>query len=85
MLKFLNINFVESLKKIFKPILFPVLFIIILSVLIKDFLPSEKSKLNLLIVAISAGSLIVGSFILQYFSSANWRNQISKTLRTYRI
>jgi len=82
MLKFLNINFVKSLKEIFKPILFPILFIIISSFLIRDLLPCQKSKINLLIVAISAGCLIVGSFIFQYFLSAKWRNQISKILRT---
>jgi len=83
MLKFLQINFISSLKEIFKPILFPIILVIISSFLIRDYLPHQKSKINLLIVAISAGCIILGSFILQYFLSANWRNQISKTLRTY--
>jgi len=83
MLKFLHLNFLKSIKEIFLPVLFPILFIFISSVLIRDYLPCEKSKINLLIVAISAACLISVSFIIQYFSSTNWRNQISKTLRTY--
>lgn len=83
MLKFLNINFVKSLKEIFEPLLIPILFILISSFSIKGFLPYEKSKLNLLIVAISSGCLIMGSFILQYFLSSNWRNQIYKTIKAF--
>jgi O-antigen/teichoic acid export membrane protein len=85
MLKFLNMSILKSLKEISRPIIFPLLFIIISSFLIRDILPCEKSKLNLLIVAISAGFLILSSFVIQYFLSAKWRDQISKILRTFQI
>jgi O-antigen/teichoic acid export membrane protein len=79
MLKFLKINFIQSLTEIFRPILLPLIFLIAAAFIIKDFLPLEKSKLNLLLVAATAGSLIVISFIIQYFSSAQIRAYIYKT------
>lgn len=80
-LKFLNMNFMQLLQEIFPPILLPTIFIIVTAIIIKDFLPCEKSKLNLLIVTTSAGCLILVSFVLQYFSSIRIRKYTSKILQ----
>jgi O-antigen/teichoic acid export membrane protein len=82
MLKYLEINFFESLRKIFRPMFFPILFLIVSAIVIRDYLPVEKAKLNFLLVALTAGILIIITFIIQYFSSENWRVQINKTLKT---
>jgi O-antigen/teichoic acid export membrane protein len=81
MLKFLKINILTSLKKVFQPMLVPIILVIISSLLIRNILPCEKSKINLLIVAISAGCLILISLILQYFLYLPWRIQLDKTLK----
>lgn len=83
MLKYLEVNFFVSIEKIIKPMFFPILFLIISAFAIRDYLPDTKAKINLLIVASSVGFLIVFAFVIQYFSSENWRNQINKTLKTY--
>jgi O-antigen/teichoic acid export membrane protein len=85
MLKFLKINVMQSFKEIFRPILFPIIFLIVAAFIVKDFLPFEKSKLNLFMVAVTAGSLILVSFIIQYFSSVQIRTYINKTLTDYKI
>jgi len=73
MLKFLHINIKQSFQEIFRPILFPIIFIIITTFIIRDFLPCEKSKLNLLIVAGTTGICIIGAFIIQYLVSPKIR------------
>lgn len=80
MLKFLKINIVQSLKEIFKPIVVPIIFLIITTLVLRDFLPFEKSKLNLLIVFSVAGCLIFTSFVLQYFTSSRIRIYVKKVI-----
>jgi O-antigen/teichoic acid export membrane protein len=80
MIGYLNLNMLDSIKKIFFPMLFPLLFLIVASFLVRDYLPQEKSKINLLTVAVVMGGLIVVSFVIQYFASEKWRQQMSKTL-----
>lgn len=82
MLKYLRINFLVSLKKIISPLFFPILFLIVSAFAIRDYLPDTKDKINLLIVAASAGFLIVVAFVIQYFSSKDWRSKINSTLKT---
>lgn len=85
MISYLNLKFLESIKRIFLPMFFPLLFLIISSFLIKCYLPQEKSKINFLIVAMSVGCLILCSFLIQYFTSGNLRNQIQKIFKQYKI
>ena len=84
MLNYLNFTVLDSVNKIFYPMLFPMLFLIFASFLIRGYLPEEKSKINLLIVAIVIGGLIVVSFVIQYFASEKWRQQMSKTLGLFK-
>lgn len=81
MLKYLKMNVIESFKIIFKPMILPIVFVVISCLMIRDFLPTDKSKLNLLLVAFAAGLLILISFGIQYFFSENWKIQITKILK----
>jgi O-antigen/teichoic acid export membrane protein len=78
MIDYLGLTILEALKRIFYPMLFPLIFLIGVAFSILNFLPNEKSKANLLTVAFLTGVIILCSFIIQYFVSENWRNQISK-------
>ncbi len=81
MIDYLKLNILDSINKIFYPMLFPVLFLIFSSFWVRGYLPEEKSKINLLIVAIVMGGLIVVSFVIQYFASEKWRSQVKKILK----
>lgn len=80
MIKYLGLNLLDSIKKIFVPMFLPILFLILTSFVIKDYLPQEKSKTNLLIVALTIGCLIVFSFVIQVLISKNFKFQLFKTL-----
>jgi len=84
MIKYLKLNWIDSFKKIFSPMFFPILFLIATSVTIERFLPGEKSKLNLLIVAAVMGGLLLISFVIQYLSSKIWREQVGRTLKQFK-
>ena len=84
MIGYLNLTILDSVSKIFFPMLFPVLFLILASFSVRDSLPQEKSKMNLLIVAVVMGGLILVSFVIQYFTSEKWRQQMSKTLGLFK-
>ena len=80
MIDYLNLGLLDSLKTIFFPMVFPVLFLISISYLVTDYLPLEKSKINLLIVAVVICGLMFFSFVIQYFTSRKWRQQINKSI-----
>jgi O-antigen/teichoic acid export membrane protein len=78
MISYFNMNFYDSIKEIFFPMFFSVLFLITACYLIRDYLPQEKSKMNLLAVAFVMGVFLSISFVIQYFVSEKWREQINK-------
>jgi O-antigen/teichoic acid export membrane protein len=80
MLRFLGISIMQSIKKIWGPLLIPSIFLIVTALFIKRFLPCEKSKMNLLIVGGTAVCLIVVSFVIQYFCSNKIRSQLGKII-----
>ncbi|MCD0473665.1 lipopolysaccharide biosynthesis protein [Flavobacterium sp. EDS] len=84
MLKYTKVTFIDSLANIFKPMLVPICFVIITCLSINDFLPHQKAKLNLAIVACVAGALIIISFGIQYMFSNKWRVQVSKIIRSFK-
>jgi O-antigen/teichoic acid export membrane protein len=84
MIDYLKLNILGSVKTIFYPMILPLLFIIIASFSVRDYLPQEKSKLNLMVVAVVIAGLIVISFIIQYFTSESWKQQMSKTFRLFK-
>jgi len=84
MIGYLKLNLLESIKKIFGPVFFPTLFLTLTSFAIRHYLPQEKSKLYLLIVAAVIGLLILGSFVVLYLTSENWKSQLNKTIKQLR-
>lgn len=80
MIHYLRINFFDSIKKIFLPMISSILFLFTSIFFIKDYLPHEKSNINLLVVAIVLGAVICSSFIIQYFSSEVWRKQVNSII-----
>jgi len=82
LLKYLEISILQSLKEIFMPLVVPIFFIVISATLIRNFLPCEKSKYNLVIVGMAAGGVIIISFVIQYFSSCKIRAYIRNTITT---
>ncbi|WP_131667053.1 MATE family efflux transporter [Chryseobacterium taiwanense] len=84
MIDYLKLTFLDSVGKIFLPMFFPLLFLIFGSFLVRDYLPLEQSKINLVIVAVVMGGLIVISFVIQYFASEKWRQQMTKTLGLFK-
>lgn len=84
MIDYLNLDLLDSFKTIFFPMFFPVLFLVPLSYLIRNYLPQEKSKINLLIVAVVMCGLMFFSFVIQYFTSRKWRLQINKTVGLFK-
>lgn len=80
MLGYLQISFRESIKQIFIPISVSVLFLVSSCLAVRDFLPEGKSKINLLLIAAVMGGLMLFSFVILYFVSANWKMQINKVL-----
>lgn len=76
--KFLEISLRKFLSLSLKPLLVPVLFILMTSFLVEPFLPDSKSPQNLFIVLLTAGVIIFLAFLLQLaVSPALWR-QIKK-------
>lgn len=80
MISYLHLSILDSITKIFIPMFWPIILLILFFLLVNNYLPLEKSKINLLIVSVVMGLGIIVSFITQYFLSENWRIQIKATL-----
>jgi O-antigen/teichoic acid export membrane protein len=82
MVKFLELNTLNAIKKIFLPLLPPLIILIILSQAIKGFMPTTKSLNSLLLnTALIATSLSI-SFLMLLISSKRWRNQVYEGLKS---
>ena len=81
MVKYLGISIITSFNKIFKPMLFSGLFLILMALSIREFLPAEKSKTNLFFMAFVMACLVLTSFVIQYFTSRSWREQLLKSFK----
>ena len=84
MIRILKINVFQSIKEFFTPMLLPLLFLLGVSYLIIDHLPVEKSKINLLIVAVTAALMMASSFVIQYLMSSKIRNTLKGIITTFR-
>ena len=74
MLKYIGMKFSHSINVIFKPLILPVLFVVSISLIIKDYLPVEKSKEHFLIVLFAAFCIMCISFCIQIFTSNKIRH-----------
>ena len=84
MIDYLTLGIHDSFRIIFSPMFLPFTFFIVISYLVRDYLPQEKSKINLLIVAAVMCALIFFSLVIQYFTSIKWRQQIKKTIGIFK-
>lgn len=76
LLKFQKESLTGFLKKIIIPLLIPIAFLVCYALIFNRFLPTEKSKLNVLEVIGSTGLSIFIAFIIQYSISS----EIKKTI-----
>lgn len=80
LIRFLNITLKEFLEKAIYPIIVPLVFLIISLVIISNYMPLEKSKINLLIVLGTTGVCVAASFIIQYLTSEDIRITAKKLI-----
>jgi O-antigen/teichoic acid export membrane protein len=83
MINYLKLKIMHSFNKVFTPMILPILFLLLSFFLVKEYLPHEKSKINLLVVGFVMGLLICISFIIQYLVSEDWRKQINSTISQF--
>lgn len=83
--RYLNLSFSQLYQQYIRPIIIPILFLIFTSFLISDYLPIEKSKINLLTAATSTGLMIISSFLLVYFSSSYFKSQLKNILTLIKL
>jgi O-antigen/teichoic acid export membrane protein len=76
LIKFMEINYIVFFFDIFKTIAIPIISLFIMYFFIKNYLPLEKSKINLLKVTFTGGIMISISLILSFFSSLKIRNYV---------
>lgn len=77
MIGYLGLPFFESIKKVFSPMVFPLLFLVSVCYIFHNFLPIGMSKFNLLLVIFFIFSIVCISLLIQYFSAVSWRNKIN--------
>ena len=78
MQRYLHLSVSQLIQCYIRPILIPVIFLFVTAFLVADYMPVEKSKLNLLIVAVTSLLMIFSSFIMVYFSSPYIKLQSKK-------
>jgi O-antigen/teichoic acid export membrane protein len=81
MVNYLELSFFESLNKIFRPMSWAISFLLISCFLIKNYLPHEKSKINLIIVGVICIAILATSFLVLFFTSISFNKQIKNNLK----
>lgn len=72
--RYLDLTLFKSFQLFIQPILAPIIFLLVTTYLFTNFLPNEKSILNLVIVAASAGLMIISSFLIVFFTSSYYKS-----------
>lgn len=80
LLKFLNLSLIAFIKNTIYKLLIPIIIQILFLFLIKDFLPIEKGKVNLLIVVIIGGIGTLLGFISLYLTSEYYKKEYKEYL-----
>ncbi len=78
MQKYLDLSIRKIMQSYIYPILLPIIFLFAVAFLITDYMPLEKSKMNLLIVAVTSVLMILLSYLIVYFSSNYFKSQSRK-------
>jgi O-antigen/teichoic acid export membrane protein len=80
MCRFLQVNIFQFMKIIIAPAVPPIIVLIIILFSVHNFLPAEKSKLNLFeVVSTGAGAAIIATLVY-YFTSKTFKNYIDGLL-----
>jgi len=76
--RFLQVSIFKFIRVIIMPAILPVIMLLLILFSVRNFLPLDKSKLNLFQVALTgAGSALIATF-LYYFTSKTFKNYIDK-------
>jgi O-antigen/teichoic acid export membrane protein len=76
LIKFFNLSLIQFVENYIKPILLPILVLLISYYLLSGFLPMEKSKWNLMMVGVYASAMLMISFLVLFFTSSNFKGQM---------
>jgi O-antigen/teichoic acid export membrane protein len=80
MINYLGLSFFESIKKVFLPMVLPLLFLVSVCYIFRDFLPTQMSKSNLVLVISFIILTVCISLLIQYLCTVRWRNKINNIL-----
>ena len=80
-IRFVELRFIEFLKKLIGPILIPCLFLVTVLLYLSRFMPQEQSKLNVIIVIFTGGAVSFLSACLYYLFSTPFRCYVNQTLK----
>ncbi len=84
MINYFGFTLIYSLKRFFLPMMPSIIFLLMSFFLIRDYLPHEKSTINLLTVAMMLFILIIFSFLINYLVSKDWRKEIVGVIVQFR-
>ena len=76
----LNLKIWSLVRSIIMPAILPIIFILLVTLSTRSFLPIEKDKINLLIYFIYCGIVIVFAFMIYYFTSLEYRTNLRPIL-----
>lgn len=82
-LKFLKITFSRFFSVVIVPAIIPILFMIGTLTVLSDYLPTTKSKLNLVLVVAAGGGTALIALIIYYFTSINFKMYMRKVYAKY--
>jgi O-antigen/teichoic acid export membrane protein len=78
--RYLSLSPAQLYHSYIRPVLLPVVFLFLATFIVADYMPAEKSKMNLLISVTSSGFMIIIAFLLTYFSSPFFKSQSKKVI-----
>ncbi|MFA6260130.1 MAG: polysaccharide biosynthesis protein [Bacteroidia bacterium] len=80
LLKYLETDLVQLMQHYVRPVILPLAFMAVFAYLVNDYLPDEKSKMNLLAVATVTGAMILSALSLMYITTGYFKEQLNKIL-----
>lgn len=81
LIKYLNMSTESFLKKVIYPLILPLAFLVTVLMIVNGYLPCEKSRINLLIVAGTTCFSVSGAFFIQYLTSSDLRKVAKQLIR----
>ena len=81
MVKYLDLVLIRNINKTFLSMIWTVLFILLSSIVVRDTLPLEKSKLNLLIVLLTVFSVMLIAFLIHFLTVTFWRRKVLEIIK----